>query len=100
MNINRIGFIIATILVSSNAFALDYKTDNWTFRLTADGMVGFLQEKIDKSEFINDWDVKAQIFYKFNNTQRFGAVYSIDADAVEDKEYIHDAFILFEDKDI
>lgn len=100
MNIKRIGFIIATVLASSSAFALDYRTDNWSFRLNADGMVGFLQEKIDKSDFINDWDIKAQIFYKFNDTQRFGAVYSIDADSVEDKEYIHDAFILFEDRDI
>ncbi len=100
MNTKRIVFIIASVLLSSQAFALDYRTDNWTFKLDADGMIGFLQEKSDKSDFINDWDVKAQVFYKFNSTQRFGAVYSIDADAVEDKDYIHDAFILFEDKSI
>ncbi len=100
MNSKRLCFIIATLLMSSQASALDYKADNWTFRLNADGMVGFLQEKIDKSDFINDWDIKAQIFYKFNDTQRFGAVYSIDADAVEDKDYVHDAFILFEDRTI
>lgn len=100
MNTRRIGFIIATVLISSKAFALDYRTDNWTFRLDADGMVGFLQEKIDQSFFINDWDVKAQMFYKFNDTQRFGVVYSIDADSVEDEEYIHDAFILFEDRTV
>lgn len=100
MNTKRIGIIIATVLISAKAFALDYKTDNWTFKLDADGMIGFLQEKIDQSEFIDDWEVKAQIFYKFNDTQRFGTVYSIDADSVEDKTYIHDAFILFEDRTI
>ena len=86
-------------MASSNAFALDYRADNWTFKLDADGMVGFLEPKTDKPIFINDWDVKAQIFYNFNNAQRFGAVYSIDADCVDDKEYIHDAFVLFEDRD-
>ena len=86
-------------MASANAFALDYRADNWTFKLDADGMVGFLEPKTDKPIFINDWDVKAQIFYNFNNAQRFGAVYSIDADCVDDKEYIHDAFVLFEDRD-
>lgn len=62
-------------------------------------MVGFLEPKNDAITFINDWDVKGQIAYRFNRTQRLGAVYSIDADCVEDGEYIHDAFILFEDRD-
>lgn len=84
---------------ANNANALDYKTGNWSFKLDADGMVGFLEPKKEKPIFIDDWDVKGQIFYNFNNTQRFGAVYSIDADCVEDEEYIHDAFVLFEDRD-
>lgn len=84
----------------ANAYALDYATDNWRFRLDADGMVGFLEPKNDKTIFIDDWDVKAQAFYRLNETHRLGAVYSIDADCVEDDEYIHDAFVLFEDRTI
>ena len=90
-------FVFCTI--SSTANAIDYKTGNWNFKLDGDGMVGFLEPKNDKIIFINDWDVKAQISYNINRTQRIGAVYSIDADCVEDKEYVHDAFILFEDRD-
>ena len=86
-------------MASVNALALDYRTDNWTFKLDANGMVGFLEPETEKPIFINDWDIKTQIFYNFNKTQRFGAVYSIDADCVDDKEYIHDAFVLFEDRD-
>lgn len=88
------------MLYTADSMAFGYNTNNWAFKLSADGMVGFLQEKKDKSDFINDWDVKGQIFYRFNNTQRFGAVYSLDADSVDDKEYVHDAFILFEDRNI
>jgi len=101
MNIKKIFFITTIALpVYQNAFALDYTVDNWKFKLDADGMAGFLQAKKDKSDFINDWEVKAQMFYTISNSERFGAVYSIDADSVEDKEYVHNAFILFEDRTI
>lgn len=100
MNIQKISFLIPALLFAQNAAALDYQSDSWTFKLDADGMVGFLQEKTNESDFINDWDIKGQIFYRFNNTQRFGAVYSLDADSVEDKEYVHHAFILLEDRNI
>ena len=99
MNTKTLSLFALCTMASANAFALDYRADDWTFKLDADGMVGFLEPKTDKPIFINDWDVKAQIFYNFNNAQRFGAVYSIDADCVDDKEYIHDAFVLFEDRD-
>ncbi len=98
MNTKKISLLIATMLFTCNAYAVDYKTDTWIFKLNADGMAGFLQQKTDESDFINDWEIKGQIFYRFNNTQRFGAIYSIDADSVEDKEYVHHAFILLEDR--
>ena len=94
----KISLIMFFCAISVNANALDYKINNWNFKLDADGMVGFLEPKNDAIIFINDWDVKGQISYHFNNTQRLGAVYSIDADCVEDGEYIHDAFVLFEDR--
>lgn len=92
--------LIALLLTYSNAHALDYAISNWIFKLDADGMIGFFEPRDEKAVIIDDWDVKTQISYKFNNTQRIGAVYSLDADCVEDDEYIHDAFILLEDRDI
>lgn len=94
----RISIAFCICALSLDAFALESKAGNWTFKLDADGMGGFLEQKDDKPLFIYDWDAKAQIFYNFNKSQRFGAIYSIDADCVEDDEYIHDAFILFEDR--
>lgn len=98
MKNNKIFLSILLCTFSAGAYAIDYQTGHWDFRLNADGMIGFLEPKDDKPIFINDWDVKAQIFYNINRQQRFGAIYSIDADSVDDKDYIHDAFILFEDK--
>ncbi len=94
----KISFAVICFTFISNAYALDYENGNWKFKFDADGMIGTLQPKEDKSEFINDWDVKLQAFYRLNATQRFGAIYSIDAACVDDKEYIHDAFVLFEDR--
>ena len=98
MNIKKLIFIFVFCAYSFNAHAINYKYNNWELKLNADGMIGFLEPKNDKILFINDWDVKGQIFYHFNRHQRIGAIYSIDADSVDDKKYIHDAFILFEDR--
>ena len=96
----KISLILPVMLIGTNAFALDYSINAWDFKLDAEGMIGFLQQRKEKPIFINDWDVKAQILYNLNNTQRIGAVYSIDASCVEDDEYVHDAFILFQDKTV
>ena len=96
----KISLIAICCLFGANANALDYSTDNWRFSLNADGMAGFLETKDDKPLGIYDWDVKASATYHINSIRRIGAVYSIDANAVDDETYIHDAFILFQDKNI
>lgn len=97
---------IKNILTKSLLFALcpfvsnaiEYRNNNWLFELDADGMIGFLTPKAEKAILIDDWDVKARILHNLNTTQRVGLTYSIDAACVDDDEYIHDAFLLFEDK--
>lgn len=96
----KISFITVLLGLTCNAYALDYEYGNWKFALNAEGMIGFLENRTEKVNLIDDWDIKGQIFYNLNDTQRFGAVYSIDAACVENDEYVHDAFVLFEDKDI
>lgn len=81
-----------------SANAIEYQSDNWKFKLDADGMIGFLEPKSKQTIFINDWDVKGQMFFSFNENQRIGTVYSVDAECLDNKEYIHDAFILLEDR--
>nr|MBQ0091338.1 hypothetical protein [Candidatus Enterousia merdequi] len=98
MNFKKISFIVLCMGIFSNAYALDYNINNWTFKLDADGMIGTLQPKDEQNQFISDWDVKGQVIYKLNASQRLGAVYSIDSDCTEEGEYVHDGFILFEDK--
>ncbi len=96
----KIFLMTVLAVATTNAHALDYSVNNWKFVLDADGMVGFLEPKSDKPVFIDDWEVKTQAFYKFNSTTRIGATYSIEADSVEDNDYVHDAFVLIEDRKI
>ena len=98
--IKKISLFTLFGLLSTNANALEYSVDKWDFSLDADGMVGLLEPRHDQPKFIGDWDVKTQAIYKLNSTQKIGAVYSIDADCVEDNEYIHDAFLMLQDKNI
>ena len=84
----HISVLSALLILSTNAFALDYNYEKWQFKLDAEGMVGFLNPKTEQPLFINDWDIKGQVFYGLNRTQKLGAVYSIDAACVEDDEYI------------
>ena len=96
----NLSLLLIMGILSTNAYAIERELDNWKFKLDADGMVGFLTPKNDAAIFINDWDVKAQTIYNFNRTQRMGAVYSLDANCVENGEYVHDAFLLLEDRNI
>ncbi len=96
----KISLIALVCLITPNAHALGYTNGNWKFDLDAEGMIGFLELKNEKPIFINDWDIKTSAFYRLNQTQRLGAVYSLDAACVEDDEYIHDAFVLFEDRTV
>lgn len=96
----KISFLVISCLFGANAYAVDYTTDNWRFALNADGMAGFLETKNDKPLGIYDWNIKTSATYKINNNRRIGAVYSIDADAVDSNEYVHDAFVLFQDKNV
>ena len=96
----KISLITLIGILSTNANALDYTNGNWKFALDAEGMIGFLEPKKEKPMFIDDWDVKAVVSYRLNRTKRLGAVYSIDAACVEGDEYVHDAFVLFEDRTI
>ncbi len=96
----KISLIAICSLFCANAYAIDYSVDDWKFTLDADGMLGFLETRKDKPLGINDWDVKTSMMYRLNSTQQIGAVYSIDAACVEDDEYIHDAFVLFQDRTV
>ena len=100
MKLQKLSFLILLGILSTNTYAIEYNVNSWNFKLDADGMVGFLTPKDDAAIFIDDWDVKGQAFYNLNRTQRFGAVYSIDADCVESGEYVQDAFLLMEDRNI
>ena len=92
-------FLIALVcLYCVSANAVEHTSGNWKFKLDADAMGGFLETRDDKPLFIDDWGVKTTALYSFDKDTRIGAVYSIDADAIDSDDWAHDAFVLFEDR--
>ncbi|MCQ2574620.1 MAG: hypothetical protein MJ156_00765 [Alphaproteobacteria bacterium] len=98
MKLKSLLFLILSMCIFFETHALEYNLNKFNFKLDLEGMAGILESKKDKPLFINDWDVKGQAFYKINSNHKLGLVYSLDADCVEEDEYIHDAFMLYENK--
>ena len=44
----HISVLSALLILSTNAFALDYNYEKWQFKFDAEGMVGFLNPKTEK----------------------------------------------------
>jgi len=88
------------LLFTANAFAVDYQIGDFDLSLDVEGMIGTLGKKIHNYAFINDWDVKGQVIYHINEKNKIGAVYSLDSECVGEDEYIHDAFLLYENKNM
>jgi len=80
----------------SSADALQYQYGNSTFKLNASGSAGIIEPKFKDAVFLGDFDVRAQYNYAVNNNHTLGLVYEWDADALDEKNYAHDAFALWE----
>lgn len=94
---NKIAFAtLAVVSCISGANALQYNTGDFSFRLTGYGTGGVIQPDFETPVFIGDWRVRGQIDFTPNNTHKFGAVYAIDAAAVDDNRAMREAFGYYE----
>ena len=81
---------IATILSLQSAYALSQKVGDFDFRLNGYGTAGFIET--EKPIFLGDFSIKAQALYTPSNVHTFGLVYVMDATALDEKEWFHQAF--------
>ncbi|MFQ6739218.1 MAG: hypothetical protein ACLRFJ_00920 [Alphaproteobacteria bacterium] len=99
------GLIFAFVApVVANAF--DYNIGDFRFKLNASGSAGFIQPKLFQSGlnketlFLGDWDSRAEIDYDINNIHRIGVVYAMDAVALDENQWMHELFALWQVKNI
>ena len=99
MKINLGLVAIATILsVSHNAHALQYDTNDWSFRLTGYGTTGLIEPDFEKTLFLGDWSVRGQVNYKIDDSRTFGTVYSLSAAVLDEDDYMENAFVFLEQR--
>ncbi|MCR4917963.1 MAG: hypothetical protein K5912_03410 [Alphaproteobacteria bacterium] len=78
------------VFCSGGADALSQRVGDFDFRLNGYGTAGFLET--EKPEFLGDFSIRAQALYNANNAHTFGLMYVMDATALDEKEWFHQAF--------
>lgn len=96
------SFFIACIVgtFSLPAKALEYDVGNFSFKLNGYGTAGILEPEFETTDFIGDWRVRGQMNYSLNLTHTLGAVYAIDAAAVDENKFFREAFGFWEEKNL
>lgn len=94
---NKIALIaVVGMIMSANAYGFAYSSGPWDLRLTGHGTAGFIEPDFENPDFLGDWYVRAQAAYSVSAGNTIGAVYSIDAMAVDDRDWMHDAFLYYQ----
>lgn len=102
MKYNVFGYVLVVALFANSANAYQYKGDNFRFKLDASGELGVFQANPfkEKSLFLGDWEARTEFDYNLNDKHTIGAVYAIDAIAVDEKQWKHEIFALWQIKDV
>ncbi len=98
MKIKYIAISVIAILYATDASAWRYNHGRFGMRITGHGTAGIIEPDFEKPDFLGDWRLRGQLNYAPASGQTIGAVYAIDAQTVDDDEYIDDAFLLYENR--
>jgi len=89
----RIYFVGAALCVCAGyADAVQIDAGPVSLRVTGYGTAGMIEPDFDKPDFIGDFRVRGQLDYDTGTPYSFGAVYSIDASAVDEGRPLREAF--------
>lgn len=83
---------------ATNADAWQFTRGPATFRITGYGTAGIIEPDFDKPDFLGDWRVRAQAAHSAGRDKSVGLVYALDAQTVDNDDYIDDLFMIYEDK--
>ena len=98
--INKFSLAAFLLLVSgAGASALQFDTGKFSFKLSGYGTGGMIQPKLQTPVFIGDWRVRGQMNFSPNDEHKFGAVYALDAAALDDGRAMREAFGFYELRD-
>lgn len=91
---------ILTLTTMESANALQYATGRSALKFNAMGTAGVFEPKFKDTLFLGDFDLRLQYNYAVARGQTLGLVYDWDAEALGNNDYSHDAFALWEIRDV
>ena len=80
--------------------ALQYNYGRSAFKFNASGTAGVIEPKFRDTLFLGDFDLRAQYNYAVARGQTFGLIYEWDGHALDERDWSHDAFALYEIQDL
>ena len=98
----KIALIVTvwTLATMNSANALQYTTGRSAFKFNASGTAGVFEPEFKDTLFLGDFDLRAQYNYPIASGQTLGLVYDWDAEALDTHDYAHDAFALWEVRNV
>lgn len=92
--------ILSVILFGTNAHAWQYKHDRFALRVTGYGTGGLIEPDFGEPVWLGDWDVRAQANFAVSAGQTVGFVYDMNQIAIDNDQFFHELFALFEDRNL
>lgn len=89
-----------TAIMAVHAAPIEYNYEDVSLRVSGYGNVGMIEPEftLSNSRFLGDWSLRGQMTYDADNNHRFGFVYSLDQQTIDDNGYINDLFALWQVK--
>ena len=102
MRASCVAVMLFLVAFTANAAPIEYKNDGFAARISGYGNVGIIEPDfaINNSAFLGDWSVRGQMTYDADDSHRFGFVYSLDQQTVDDDEYIDNLFAMWQVKEL
>ncbi|MFQ6778067.1 MAG: hypothetical protein ACLRFI_02090 [Alphaproteobacteria bacterium] len=97
--ISVLSLLVACIFVQ-NADAIQFSRDRFAMRLSGYGTAGIIEPDFNKPDFIGDWSFRTQLNYATTGGQTAGLVYVINQEVIDEDEFIHELFGLYEIKNL
>ena len=99
---NKIS-VCLTILLGmylTDANALQYSKNRFSFRLNGYGTAGIIEPDFNKPDFLGDWGIEMRMNYATAPGHTMGLVYEINQEALDEDEFLHELFALYEIRDL
>ncbi len=94
----KIALVAAVLSAPMGANAYQIDMGRTALKITGYATSGLLEPDFDTINFIGDWRARGEIDFDATEENKIGAVYAIDASAVDEERYIREGFAFWQNR--